>query len=248
MIVRTLGDFHHLVRQSEHARQSAVITGSLDSKWLGAEAHRVAVLRATRRHDEGWNVWDDAPATREDGLPLPFDKIDLGDHEANWRRSIFGALDALGPAEAAIIGRHSIALHKGTDEDEAARFELVMALGRRAWPGVDDATVRSHVEQGFSALYFGDAVSLIGVAGWEERLPFELRAEDGDRLQVEAWRDGDWTVRVNPWPFAMPALPNVWVDATVIPVGEEPSAVARLRHHAGFLHRLPIHILPGGIS
>ncbi|MBI1291239.1 DUF3891 family protein [bacterium] len=245
MIVRTLGDFHYLVPQAEHARQSAVIVAALESRWLGGSDRQVGVLRASRHHDDGWRLWDEAPRVREDGLPLPFDGIALEDHDAIWRRSIFGALDSLGPAEAAYIGRHSIALHKGSEEDELARFELVMALGRRSWRDCEDDEIRRRIEQGFSALFFGDAVSLIGVAGWSERLPFELRSEDGGRLTVEAWRDGDWQVRVAPWPFAVPALPQVSVDAVAIAVGEEPSAAARVRHHAGFRVRLPIDILPG---
>lgn len=244
MIVRTVGSLHYLVAQAEHARQSAVIAASLAEEWLGPHDDRVATVRAAREHDAGWAEWDARPATRPDGLILPFDQIDLEDHEAVWRRSIFGALHRLGPAEAAIIARHSVALWKGTADDETARYELMLALGRRAWPGLDDADLRQRIEQAFSVLYFGDAVSLIGLAGWEPRIPLELRSADGARLHVEAWRDGDWTVRVHPWPFAMPALTNVFADAIVIPAGEEASAVPRLGHRGGFLMRVPVSILP----
>jgi hypothetical protein len=242
MIVRTVGAMHYLIAQREHARQSAVLTAALDTEWLGGAEEAASVIRATAAHDDGWAEWREQPRFARNGLPVNFDNLEADEHEAIWQRSIFSALHQLGPAEAAIIARHSLALLKHTDEDSrSARADLVKALALRAWP---ESLASARVEQGFAALLLGDLLSLLAAAGWSGRHTVELHGYGERRLPVECWRDDEWTVRVNPWPFPVPELRNVHLDAVAIPVGEEATCAERLAQAPSNLIRVAVDYLP----
>ena len=235
MIVRTLGGWHHLVRQSEHARQSAVLTASLRPEFLGAIEDQWALMQATAMHDVGWDAWDDAPQVDAAGLPLNFDAVDKAVGREVWRHTVYGALVDHGPAVAAILARHASALAMldvvGDPPAEDYHFEEMLPhLEARAWPADAPEARTARRERAFAALALGDALSLLGLAGWSHRLTLPLHREDGTTLEVTAWREGDWTVRVAPWPFAVPgALANVWTDTVAVPAAEARDAVAILR-------------------
>ncbi len=246
MIVRRLGPWAYLTRQPEHARQSAVITAHLREEFLGAAEDRWLLLRATARHDDGWVAWEADPRIGDDGLPVNFTEIDRTAHRTNWERTIFLALHTLGAQAAAIIARHAAPFLSEHDEESRQHHgELLAALATRAWPDVAEDERTRRLEAGFRPLFFGDALSLMALAGWEGPLPFELPRDGGEPLSLRAWRDGDWAVRVDPWPFALPALHGVHADAVVLPADGSVDARAVLAAPRDRLVRLPIDYLPG---
>jgi hypothetical protein len=248
MIVRTIGDFHYLVRQQEHARQSGVITASLRPEFLGSMEQQVHIVRATARHDEGWGAWDCSPAVHANGLPVAFTEMERRDHLEIWRNTIFNLLAELGPVPTLFLVRHAMAITSHPDKQEEhpdyAFGDLLPTLRKRAWPELADEDADFLVEQGFSALAFGDALSLIAVAGWEERLKLTLLKDDRTPVEIEAWRDGEWRVRVDPWPFAPPALRKVHVDAVFVPAGQEEASAALVKDPRTHLVRPPVEYLP----
>lgn len=248
MIVRSLPDAHYLIRQSEHARQTGVLAAALKPEFLGPFEHQLPILRASALHDDGWDAWDAAPRFEANGLPVNFTAMDRGDHVEIWRRTIFGLLERLGPAEAAFLVQHAVMIttHEGEDRKPDYCFgELLEPLMERAWPGAAAEERAALAARGFSVLAAADALSLLACAGWDGRIPLELRNEAGRAVALEAWCEDDWTVRVAPWPFAPPEMPNVWVDAVAVPPGEEAAAPLLLRAPRDRAVRVRIDYRPG---
>ena len=247
MIVREWNGFYYATTQPEHARQSAVITASLKPEFLGPPDDHREILLATLHHDDGWARWEAEPDFREDGLPVNFTEIDREEHGENWYGTIFTALSHLSPMAAAMIARHAGTFIEKTHGPEAAEHQqgLIRALQNRAWPGLDETEQDQKLERGFLPLFFGDALSLIPVAGWNDEQHLALQHANGERIHVRARLDGPWTVRVDPWPFAPPALRNVFIDAIAIPRDRKSDSRQFLRRPADHLIRIPIDYLPG---
>lgn len=246
MIRRTLNGTHFLTTQPEHARQTGVIVAHLRDEFLGPAEQQVDLLRATAVHDIGWAEWDANPTFAPNGLPLDFLDLPRLEHLEIWRRTIFGMLTKLGPAAAATLARHASALttKEPNPSDPDYHFaDLIPALRQRAWPGVADEDTAFFVERGFLALRLADGLSLMGCAGWEA-LEMNLLREDRTPYQVMAWRDGDFSIRVDPWPFAPPEINDVWFEAVAIPEGSEPDAATILKHPREQRMRLPVRIAP----
>lgn len=246
MILRHLDGHHYIVRQPEHARQSGVILAHLRPEFLGGMTEQWDLLRACRQHDDGWAEWEKNPRLQENGLPVNFCDINKDDHADNWTRTIFGQLMYLGPAAASYVARHASALQ---DMEEAEggqdRQELIETLVKRAWPEAAPDEGKAVSQAGFQALYACDALSLIALAGWKNRLTLKLHHSEEGEVSIEAWREGDWNVRVSPWPFCTDIIKGAHVDAVCLQQGEESAAAAILRDPRDYLVRVPIDYLPG---
>jgi len=242
MIVRAIEGMHAIVRQPEHARQSAVIAAHLDPAFLPPPQEQREFLLAVRDHDDGWAEWETNPHTAPSGLPLDFPDIDKRDHAENWRRTIYGALFRHGPAAAAWIARHADELMESDNRD------TVDALAARAWPGLNAADRAARVSRGFRALRFADALSLMALDGWSKRLAFDLDDAGGNAVPHEAWRDGPWSIRVWPWPFVLPRLTRIHADGVCVSSGSEGYALALLKTPREAAMRIQVEILPGGPS
>ena len=245
MIVRELGDHYTLVRQAEHARMSGVIAAHLRVEFLGEPQEQLDIVRGAAHHDIGWNFWDDSPRFQANGLPINFPDIEKGEHRDCWTRMIFMNLELHGPAAAVFVTRHGEELDDVKENTAVSeRRELMKALLARAYPGLSDEEREERKERGFRALFFGDALSLIACAGWDHTLELELWRRGGEPLRCRARRDGDWSVRISPWPFATDEVRKVHVDGVVIPKGMESQCRAILAQPREYRRRLFVDYLP----
>jgi len=247
MIVRKVGAETFIVRQPDHARQSGVVAAHLPNVYLGDVSRRHEFLLAVSRHDDGWIEWERDPAYEETGLPRNFQEINKQRHIDNWSRGIFRLLRDIGPFAASLLARHALPLVREKGEEVVAYFgELLASLEARAWPGLQGDVARFHTEQGAAALALADLASLIPLAGWTDVHRVVLLREDGSGYPVSLWAESDWVVRVDPWPFLVPALRRVPVDAIRIPAGTNPDIPALLAKPSDPADRIHLDILPVG--
>lgn len=243
MIVRTVGDFHYLTRQMEHARHTGVIAAHLHPEFLGPPEFQWLTLEAAAIHDLGWEDWDSCPAFLESGLPVNFDSMEKADHREIWRRAIFEALPERGPAVAAILARHAGML--AGDEEENEFLALLPALRDRAWGDAPEQEREFFVERAFHALAFADLLSLIPAAGWagEHRWTLVSKEQESQELTVSMEPDS-WEVTVDPWPFCTESLTNVWIDSVAAPAGMEGACADWLKDPRERLVRRSIDYVP----
>lgn len=250
MIVRRVGDTHHIIRQTAHARQTGVIAAHLRAEFLPPHNLLRDFLLAAAKHDDGWIAWEAAPRFGTDGLPLNFSDIDKGRHLENWYRGIFSILHEVGPFAASLLARHALPLVKEKGEDVVACFnDLLGALEKRAWPDLDPGEACRRTTHHAAALSFADLVSLVPCAGWSEPQQIDLYDSEGAPVSVTITLESPWAVRVDPWPFEVPALPSIPVEARTISVGMERDAAAMLTAYSIPATILTMDILPvGGTS
>ncbi|CAN5394387.1 hypothetical protein BH09SUM1_BH09SUM1_12980 [soil metagenome] len=242
MIVRRLDARTVIVLQTEHARQSGVLGAALRPEFLGAPADQVDLVRAIALHDIGWTQWERGPHFAPDGLPVNFTDLPQSTHDAIWDDGIFNLLHHVGPAAAAYLGRHGDhleAIHGGSEK----RRDLITALAQRAWPEASAEKAFARTEQGFRALFFCDALSLVACAGWESA-EVHLLNTAGENIPISARRTGDWTIEVDPWPFCAEEMRGVFVDACVVERGQEKSSAQILRSSRESQVRIPIDYVP----
>lgn len=222
MIVRTVGEFHYLIPQPQHARQSGVIAAHLSPGFLGCHAMLHELLLAVVHHDDGWVEWEADPIFGRDHLPLNFDDINKERHIDNWTRGVFSLLHRLGPYAASLLARHALPLIEDKGGDVVEYFHgLLAALEKRAWPSLEAPRARQRTDQGFHALAFADLISLIGCAGWEDSFHVPLHDDAGREVSHSLRLAGPWTVAVDPWPFLTPRLDKVRCACHRVPVGRE---------------------------
>lgn len=231
MILRQHGGIHYVLCQTEHARQTSVIVSHLRPEFLGTGDEQLDIVMAARHHDDGWRAWEQNPSTDASGLPVDFLAMNQEAHRQIWERTIFQNLHDRGPAITAIIARHGLALIEGHDEPAAAHYrDLIHALSRRAWPALTPEQAALRIERGFSALYFADGLSLLAAAEEAKPRTYVLRRADHSPFEVRAWRECDWTIRVDPWPFCLERLSRIHMDVSIVPVGREATALDAVLH------------------
>jgi hypothetical protein len=103
-----------LVTQNDHAALAAELLASWRS--LAALAGRELLLRATRRHDNGWREPDSAPRVDARGRPQDFLAVPAGKRRRLWERGM-DRYRRSDPACALLVVEHAIWLHRGTDHD-----------------------------------------------------------------------------------------------------------------------------------
>ncbi|MCC6547753.1 DUF3891 family protein [Candidatus Sumerlaeota bacterium] len=244
MIIRTLGGFHYLLPQPEHARQCAMIVSCLKREFLGDGERQAEIVTATRHHDDGWREWEEAPDCEQNGLPINFLSMKSLTHQSIWYRTIFDNLRLRGSAVATLVARHGAEL-MDHDEDLKANFDgLLTVLRKNAWPEASDEDARFRMERGFSALSFADGLSLVAGTGIDRDWKFRLLRNDAGALDVTARLRKDWTVVVDPWPFCLPSLPNVFIDVALVPVGQEKFTTDFFLKRADHRARVSVHYVP----
>lgn len=250
MIVRQAGGFVYLIRQREHARQSGVIVAHLRPEYLGPPEQQLPILRGTVRHDDGWEDWDSAPGLREDGLPIDFMNMPKPVHMEIWRSTIFSLLHHAGPAEAAIAARHAASLQEISERDACGcdyRFQdMVEPLAARAWPAASAEEAEFLVARGCAALQFADVLSLMACGAWEDSLSISLYTDNRESHEFRIRRDGDWRMRIDPWPFLLPKLTGIAIHAVAITADETSDVRAILRKPQEHLVRVAVDYLPEG--
>jgi hypothetical protein len=221
MIVRDRGDSWQLILQPDHAdlsAQFAVAWGNEDSFTAPTPLESIAVAAA--RHDDGWAVWERAPALDRDGIaPRNFLDVEVPSHLAFYRAMIAAVLDQ-DPYAGLLVSMHGAGIYRGRygtqpslkltfagevrDEVEAFVAEQEELHGR--------LVTRLGVAEGerwtnYRLLQVYDRLSLYFClrdveAGENETLEPVPRDYAGAETALAIEPVGPWRVRIDPYPFA----------------------------------------------
>jgi hypothetical protein len=222
MIVRDRGDAWQVVLQPDHADLSAQFArawGNADGFAAPTPLESVAVAAA--RHDDGWAVWERAPALDRKGVaPRNFLDVEVLSHLAFYRAMIAAVLDQ-DPYAGLLVSMHGAGIYRGrygtqpslrlTFADEvrdqveafvAEQEELHAGLVARL--GVDEEERWTNYR--FLQVY--DRLSLYFClrdveAGEPDTLEPAPRDYDGADASLRIEPEGPWRVRIDPYPFAM---------------------------------------------
>lgn len=209
MIVIDLGRAWQVVLQPEHAELSEEVALA----WADRGPRHDSVVLAARRHDDGWATWERSPLVDGDGRPISFLDVHVPAHLAFYRSGIQSITDE-DPYAGLLVSMHGAGIYRqryGTDPGLALTRapevqELVDAFveeqestyaERERDAGVDEETRRADYER----LQWYDRFSLaFCLRGWDE---------PGDPFEVGEYRFeplAAWRARIDPWPFAEPAV------------------------------------------
>jgi hypothetical protein len=128
MILAEDGQHWLVVTQNDHAALAADLLTSWRS--LGRLSGRELLLRATRRHDNGWQEADSAPRVDAEGSPLDFLGTPSRDRRQLWERGM-DRYRRSDPACALLIVEHAIALHRERRSDSEIEALMSGAEERR---------------------------------------------------------------------------------------------------------------------
>jgi hypothetical protein len=218
MLVRDAGDSWQLVLQPDHAD----LSGQLAAAWGGAGFARPepleSVVRAARRHDDGWAVWERQPRLDADGVPQSFLSVPAPVHLAFYRAGVEVVCDE-DPYAGLLVSMHMSGLYRGRygvmgggspQRDAEARpaidafveQEEERQAALRRMLDVDEAQRWTNYAllQAFDvvSLYFGLANLDVGTPGGCDGVP---TADGGDPVRVAIEPLGPWRVRFDPYPL-----------------------------------------------
>jgi hypothetical protein len=89
VIVRDAGDAWQVVLQPDHAELAA----GLAAAWADRGPRHDSLVLATRRHDDGWAVWERSPLVDASGAPITFLDVRVPAHLAFYRAGIAAVTD-----------------------------------------------------------------------------------------------------------------------------------------------------------
>jgi hypothetical protein len=197
MFVTDLHDGWQVVMQTDHADLSA----GFAEQWADRSARHDSLVLATRRHDDGWAVWEQAPLVEpETGKPV-------NSHLAFYRANI-ASVAAEDAYAGLLVSMHGAGIYRRryglddnlrlTHQDEVkAQVDAFVEEQEAAYPeriaaaGVTDevrwADYRLLQVYDWLAIYFG-------WNGMASKAPGELFG-----LRIEP--TGEWRARIEPFPF-----------------------------------------------
>lgn len=218
MLVRDAGDAWQLVLQTDHAD----LSGQLAAAWGGPGFARPepydALVRAARRHDDGWATWEQQPRLDGDGAPQSFLTVPASVHLAFYRAGVECMCDE-DPRAGLLVSMHMSGLYRQRYDvmpspprqlDEDAR-DLVDAfvqqeedrqVALRRMIDADEAWRWSSYALlqvlDVVSLYFGLADVEVGMAGACDGVP---TVDGGAPVRIAIEPLGPWRVRLAPYPF-----------------------------------------------
>lgn len=189
VIVRPDHDSWLLIRQPDHAALAAAIVSRWRADGVPDRPTLSVLLEATREHDCGWAVEDDAPTVNEEtGDPWDFIHLPVGRRQEVWSRAV--RLLTGRPHVAALVAHHALtayARYEGQPEwrdffraMERERDDRVSAL----------ATAEGVTFDGFlrdyATLRAADLISLVVCHGWQDtfELDYYRGVADGATLML----------------------------------------------------------------
>ena len=224
MLVRDAGDVWQIVLQTDHAD----LSGQLAEAWGGPGFARPepydAVVRAARRHDDGWAVWEQHPRLGADGAPQSFVTVPAPVHLAFYRAGV-ETLAEEDPRAGLLVSMHMSGLYsdrygvmptppRTLPDDERDLVDAFVqqeedrqvALRRmldadEAWRWTSYALLQVF---DVVSLYFGLANVEVGTPGAYEGVP---TADGGDPVRIAIEPLGPWRVRFDPYPFVDDTTP-----------------------------------------
>jgi hypothetical protein len=124
VIVCELGDAWQVVMQPDHAALSGQIAEQWGNGELAAPQPAQGVRIASRRHDDGWAVWERAPQLDANGDPATFFKTHIPSHLAFWRAGV-AAITEHDPYAGLLVSMHGAGIYRGR---YGTQPEMKMAL------------------------------------------------------------------------------------------------------------------------
>jgi Protein of unknown function (DUF3891) len=219
MLVRDAGDAWQIVLQTDHADVSAQLAAAWGGPGFERPEPYAPLVRAARRHDDGWATWEQQPRLGADGAPQSFVTVPAPVHLAFYRAGVECVAEE-DPAAGLLVSMHMSGLYRQRYDvmpspvrelDEDVR-DLVDAfvqqeedrqVALRRMLDVDEAWrwTSYALLQVFDvvSLYFGLANVETGVPGACEGVP---TADGGDPVRIAIEPLGPWRVRFDPYPFA----------------------------------------------
>ncbi|HEV7773981.1 MAG TPA: DUF3891 family protein [Conexibacter sp.] len=224
MLVRDAGDAWQIVLQTDHADLSAQLAAAWGGPGFARPEPYEPLLRAARRHDDGWATWEQQPRLGDDGAPQSFVTVPAPVHLAFYRAGV----ECVAEEDAAaglLVSMHMSGLYRQRYDvmpspvrelDEEVR-DIVDAfveqeedrqVALRRMLDVDEAWrwTSYALLQVFDvvSLYLGLANVETGVAGGCDGVP-TADGEDPVRMAIEPL--GPWRVRFDPYPFVEDQIP-----------------------------------------
>jgi hypothetical protein len=206
MIVRDRGADWQVVLQIDHAD----LSGALARAWSQQGAHHESLATAAARHDDGWAVWERAPAIdRESGKPVGFLDVDVRSHLAFYRACI-AAVGEQDPYAGLLVSMHGAGIYRqryGRDPalglSRAAEVQdLVDAFVAEQEAGYDRRVAAAGVSEDerwrdYDLLQLYDRLSL-------HFCMRDVEADGGEPVELQGYTlelVAPWHVRMRPYPF-----------------------------------------------
>ena len=221
MIVRDRGDSWQIVLQPDHADLAAQFARAWGNEHgFAAPTPLAPVVVASARHDDGWAVWERAPALDREGVaPRNFLDVEVPSHLAFYRAMIAAVLDQ-DPYAGLLVSMHGAGIYRGrygtqpslkltfadevrdqveafVAEQEELHVRLVAQLGvseEERWTNYRFLQVYDRL-----SLYFCLRDVEAGEPDVLEPVP---RDYEGAEAPLALKPAGPWRVRVDPYPFA----------------------------------------------
>ncbi len=224
MLVRDAGDAWQIVLQPDHADLSAQLAEAWGGPGFDRPQPYAPLVRATRRHDDGWAVWEQRPRLDADGAPQSFGSVAAPVHLAFYRACVEAVADE-DPAAGLLVSMHMSGLYRqryGVTPvpprdlpedvrdvvDAFVQQEEDRQVALRRMLDVDEAWRWTS----YALLQVFDLLSLhlcladmeAGEPGACEGVP---TTAGGEPVRVAIEPRGPWRVRVDPYPFALDPVP-----------------------------------------
>ncbi len=222
MLVRDAGDAWQIVLQTDHADLSGQLVAAWGAEGFPAPERRASAIRAARRHDDGWAVWERAPRLDPAGAaPQSFLGVPVPVHLAFYRAGVEVVCDE-DPYAGLLVSMHMSGLYRRRyGVVPAGEMQLDPELRARADLFCDQeeerqralaATLEVSEEErwrDYALLQIADLLSLhCGLGDLEAGGPGaaatlrDVPAAGGARADVAVSPLGPWRLRLDPWPFA----------------------------------------------
>jgi hypothetical protein len=223
VIVCDLGDAWQVVMQPDHAE----LSGQLAARWGNAEFTApeplASVHRASRRHDDGWAVWERSPQLDARGAPCNFVGVHIPSHLAFWRAGA-AAVEEEDPYAGLLVSMHGAGIYRGrygTQPEMKMAFageveQLVEAFvaeqedgyaRRRAQLGADEAGTWANYRllQAFDRLSLFFCMNDPG-AGASTTIGSVPTDYDGGEASLAIESVAPFQITLDPYPFAGEAI------------------------------------------
>jgi hypothetical protein len=198
------GDWQ-VVLQTHHAD----LSGAFARAWADRGARHDSLAVAAARHDDGWAVWERAPAVdAETGKPVNFLDVDITSHLAFYRACI-AAVSEQDAYAGLLVSMHGAGIYR-------------QRYGRDPALGLSRAPEAQELVDGFVAEQedrYDERIAQAGAGEDERWRDYELLqlydrlslyfcmnvVEEGDARELQGHTLeplGPWHIRIDPFPFA----------------------------------------------
>lgn len=204
MIVRDTDSEWQVVLQTDHAD----LSGAFARQWADLGARRDSIILAAERHDDGWAVWERAPAFDSTvQRPVNFLDVQISAHLAFYRAAIVAVTDQ-DPYAGLLVSMHGAGIYR-------QRYGSDPALGLTRAGEAKDATDAFVAEQEAAYPVRIEQAGIADKQRWTDyyllqiydrlSLYFCMRdVETGERAEIGDYTlepVDPWTVRMTPFPF-----------------------------------------------